>query len=284
MKRLVVVWMLWSSFALGGRLGANLIASDDFEDYTPGSGLSGLNGGAGFTAPWVAGGTTVKAVVNGGLVYSAGQIQVDGGSQSLQITAADNLIDLPGSRAFAATSAANLYLSFLYQETADTGGSDFLQVGFSPNGSNPTLSVIDNVVGPDGIFHVRAGTAGGNASGVVATTGITHFLVLKIANTGAGIAFDRATLYANPTSAVEGNNASVEMGAADVLDLSSSATLALRRAFQEAGDQYRLDAFRIGEQWEDVVPVSVPEPTALSLVGMGLFALLIRLRGRRMNT
>lgn len=252
---------------------ASLIAADNFEDYANGTALAGLAGGTGWDTPWSAAGTGTKTVVNGGLNYSNGDIQINGGARSLQFTYPDGAIDLPAVRSFA-PQTGTFYVSLLYRDVINTGDDDFAQFGLSPDGTNPTLSGLDN----GGAFLARAGTAGGVSSLIPSDLAQTYFLVMRFENVTGGAAFDRVTLYVNPASSIEGGNTGFVTGAADVLNLAGDAYFVHRRAFQEAGDRYQIDSIRIGTSFEDVITV-VPEPGAAGLFLFGA-ALLQAVRSR----
>ena len=79
----------------------------------------------------------------------------------------------------------------------------------------------------------------------------------------------------NPTFLSEGLNSSTSSTLNDALDLSGSAVFNIRRAFQEAGDTYHVDALRIGTSFGDVVS-AIPEPNTWVLVLLGMLLLARR--------
>ena len=270
---LVVLALLSGSY--NSRVEATLIAVEDFESYTAGDPLAGLSGGMGWIDPWRTAGTGDYSISAGGLSYAGGDIAVNGGSQSLRFTFPDGTIQVVANRGLPAQSAT-LYLSLLYRPEVDTlgGNNDFMQVGLLDGDGNPTLSAMDR----NRTFQTRAGTANGSDTGISTDVGNTYFLVLKMENTAGGAAYDRASLFVNPTSLTEAGNASVQIGVADVLDLSSTAVLNFRSAFQEAGDSYSFDHIRLGTTFSDVVTPAIPEPSSIGLLCLGLMVLTRKLK------
>ncbi len=133
---------------------------------------------------------------------------------------------------------------------------------------------------------VRQGTgpAQGNLAwgGTVFTTSDILFLVGSYTfNTGSG-SDDVAQLWINPDSSTFGavsapGGSLSSTGGADLVRIASF-TLYDQSAAEPATGL--LDNLRFGLTWADVTPV-VPEPSSLSLVGLGLAAILARRVGRK---
>ena len=63
-------------------------AADDFESYALGPFVTGSNGGTGWTSSWtVTPGSYSIDVVTASLSYNAIEVDVDGGSQAIQVVA-----------------------------------------------------------------------------------------------------------------------------------------------------------------------------------------------------
>ncbi len=253
----------------------SLISLEDFETYPSAAPLAGLNGGTGWSGGWTTAGTGSYQVIDGGLSYSAGEISVGGGSKALSLSFPNANVEVIANRPLP-TQTGTLYMSLLYRNTIDNTPAvspDFFQAGFLPTSENPAMSVLDR----DGTFQARAGTAppGSQDTGISSDVGVTYFLVLKMENTTGGAAYDTAHIFVNPTFLSEGLNSSTSSTLNDALDLSGSAVFNIRRAFQEAGDTYHVDALRIGTSFGDVVS-AIPEPNTWVLVLLGMLLLARR--------
>ena len=131
---------------------ATLVASDDFNSYASGAGLDGNSGGTGWGASWIA--TSAVQVETGGLSYSSGTVDVDGGSQSLEIIPNEGGSITDGIfrwQLLSSLSDSTVYMSFLFSDTVNddegpggalSGGNDFIQFGFSNGAVNPQTSVL----------------------------------------------------------------------------------------------------------------------------------------------
>jgi len=267
---------------------AALIAYDSFDTYTPGADLNGNNGGTGFTSAWSA--NTIVDVVNGGLSYNAGNVQVNGGSNAVSINGAlAGPTDNTFSRAFTGQSST-VYVSFLFQPVVNggLGQDDFFQFMLNDDTDSENSGTIgmrnqSGTIGNDGYFvRIRDNTAdlGNPEAGVLSVLGRTDFLIGKFSVSGAnGANFDKFDLFINPTSNTEGApNATLTGNSVNALiDF-----FTLRTAFLDTLDAYRFDELRIGTAFADVVPIIpevapiVPEPATMTLAGLGLLALASR--------
>lgn len=262
---------------------AVIIAEDSFESYVAGSQLNGQNGGNGFTAAWSvpAARQTEVTVEASGLTYSGGQILVEGGANAAQYVASEGGIEVIAGRSFAPQAGNGpLYLSFLYQNSDDAGpgsGDDFNQLGFETDPTNnPKASAMDR----NTEYQLRSTTASANSvlTSVTSTAGETALLVLRIEKTGGSTTYNDLQLFVNPTFTDEASNFFVQSTIDSDLDLSGAAALALRKAFQEAGDTYLYDAIRISDSFADAVHFAIPEPMSAGLLGMAGLTLLRRRR------
>jgi hypothetical protein len=229
------------------------VTYESFEDYSIGSKLQtssvGLNYGENWSGPWDMTSSFLAneyLVVGGGLTYSNGSLNINGGNRALQYVASEGGATVAGGRPFASTGGTT-YMSFLYNNTVDTGGSgnDFIQVGLDPSITNPRTSALDR----NSTFQARRGTGTNAGTGITSTTGQTFFLVAKVEK-NASANYNEVSLFVDPTS-------TTEPGVADAVatgnsGISSVANLALRKAFNEVGDTYVFDEFRIGSTFAEV--------------------------------
>ena len=266
---------------------AATLAEDGFEDYTAGDQVHGLNGGQGFTAAWNVGNAARRpefTVVNGGLSYSNGSINILGGNLAAQYSATEGGIDVLAGRSFPAQSGA-VYLSFLYSQSVENGSADFMQIGFDTGTtSNPRVSAMDR----NDEFQLRSTTSAANSvgTGIASDVMETYLIVLKADKTGGSSTYNDLSMWVDPISDVEGDNSPLAISSVNSgLNLSASAAFAIRKAFQESGDTFLIDEIRIGETFADVTASAVvPEPASVAiwlLIGVGLAAFGYRARRKK---
>lgn len=272
---------LWTTALLVGSAmalpaAATPIASDSFDSYSTGA-LAGNNGGTGWGGAWATVNTFANTdVVAGGLSYSAGDVNINGGAQSLLIDMTPG--ELSGisdgllSRALGSSQTGTVYMSLLFRDAVnpDLPATDFVQWGFDTGTTNPNTSVMRR----NGTFQSRSTTTSSNSadSGISTAVGQTFLLVMKAQRTGTN--YDNIALYLNPTTLTE--PVSADAVATANSGIASLDNFVSRSAFHELGDAFQIDAISIGTAYEDVV---VPEPTSLALLAMG--GLLAARRRRR---
>lgn len=271
---------------LARSLSAGIIAADDFESYgigqlEPPSG-SAPYGGSGWIASWNVLDTDRARVqvVARSMVYSAGTVYADGGSQALQLLpGADSGSMLLLGRKIP-TQTAPVYISFLLEAPTvlgATGGNttdDFLQIGMDTSFTNPRIS--GGISGASPQFFARTTTIATNTTyGATVSPTTTYLVVLKFSG-----GYNQTDVYLNPTSNVEGAHTptATRTGASG---MSSLTDLVFRTARHEDGlDWYYIDNVTVGSSFSDVVPV--PEPAALGLAltaALAIGAFVLR-RGR----
>lgn len=261
--------MAASVVGLTRSLSAGIIAADDFESYAlgqlePPSG-SAPYGGSGWSASWNVLDTDRARVqvVARSMVYSAGTVFVDGGLRALQLRPGDDTASMVLLGRPISTQTAPVYISFLLEAPTvlgSTGGNttdDFLQIGMDTSFANPRVS--GGISGVTPRFFARTTTNAANTTlGANVSPTTTYLMVLKFSG-----GYNRADVYINPTSDVEGVHTptATYVGASGVSSLSD---LIFRTARHETGlDWYYIDNVTVGTAFADVVPV--PEPAALAL-------------------
>ena len=234
-----------------GSVGQSQVTYESFENYTVGSKLHtanvGLNHGENWSGPWNivnSGRKNEYTITSGGLTYSAGGLNIDGGDRALQYVATEGGNLVVGGRPFTSTTGTT-YMSFLYNNTVDTGGNDdFTQIGLDSSITNPRTSAIDR-----NTFQARRGTSATDDSGIPSVTGQTYLLVAKIEK-NASTNYNAVSLFVDPTSTTEpGTPDAMVTGDSGT---SSLANLVFRKAFPESGDTFVFDEFRIGSSFADV--------------------------------
>jgi len=261
---------------------AALVAADDFESYGTGS-LSGGNGGTGWQNTWTSNSTTV---VDGGLSYSNGSVNVNGGSRSISVTSTSNNNIL---RQFDGAGTGNeVYFSFLFQMASGEGPEFFNvslnsieQTGTDANKNSP--GQIGDLDTGSFDFGARMARNGGDSSGISYGTGQTHLLVGRISNAGTsdatGANYDLVELWVDPDSSflgtpdafVDSNTTGTAVGSLQYINM--------RTANVGSGDDLRYDEFRIGTSADSVV---IPEPSTMALFAGSLLVFgLTAVRRRR---
>ncbi|HEY8428272.1 MAG TPA: hypothetical protein VIL20_07850 [Sandaracinaceae bacterium] len=244
------------------------LAHEDFA-YAPGAPLLDAAGGRGFVGAWVAGGTNAfvqdNYVISGDSLVFPGLATSGGRVQSPAVGAIAGLTrELEQSLGEDGTTC---YVSFLVrpEETVGDGafGGFFGLVLERP--TEPEL-----FVGKGGGSSLYALENRGGSSivstGIEATAGVTHLLVLKIESFDGA---DTITLYVDP---VPGEPEPATGIVKNDIDLSGTTALTLY-----SSGAFSLDEIRVGDTFASVTPV--PEPS--SAHATALVALLLLAGARR---
>jgi hypothetical protein len=188
-----------------------------------------------------------------------------------------------------AISSGSVYYSFLAEATAFPTGNnyltDLLPLGGSPNGGNDPLSVYvgQQVAGSQfkiGIRHSGEGSGATYATGPWAVLNQVNLFVVKYTFV-AGTGNDTLSLYVNPTpGGSEPGTPDVSLTAAGT-DAASLQTLGFKAQGNATTGNWIFDSLQIGDTWADVTPTTVPEPSAVALLGFGVFGLAVWRRARR---
>ncbi|WP_075089565.1 hypothetical protein [Verrucomicrobium spinosum] len=171
--------------AMASSASAILVAYDSF-DYTVGSSLATLNGGAGFSSAWSIQQTTSGG--NGTVLVSTSGITSTPNHPS-NATAGNGIY---GARSFDRINTGTVYFSFLVDN--DNDGSRFIAFSLMDGGSEKAYlgqSGAGSVWGAFGALNLNSSTASRPP-----VSGMTQ-LVLKVEFDQSGLN-DRATLFVNP--------------------------------------------------------------------------------------
>lgn len=269
---------------------AALIAYDGFESYTAGSnmpdrGAAGeFNGGTGWSNAWDESAVTTgdASVISQSLTYSAGNVTVNGGVNTLQLESNNDDIAL---RSYAPESGT-VFVSYLFRTPSSAGNNpdrDFIQQWNRPTETyiaDGNASLVHDLTGGETQFGARINSSSATNFGSPPNTqeDTTYFLVTRISKTGFGSIgnYETVDVFVNPTSTTTPGTPTATM--TDLDSFSSLSSIGFRLALVESNaDTYLIDEIRVGTSWDAVV---IPEPSTFILVGAALTALvLFRRRG-----
>lgn len=235
---------------------------------------TGVLGGQG---SWASGGTsgTNFLVSSASLSYSAGSVNISGGSQAVTIRQSGSAFN--GARVDLGAinpSGGNIFISALmrYDGTMDTGDS----AGFRLTDATSTGPNGVSMQGVAGVYRAQEAINNNTVNSLGSLTiGSTYFVVYELQSSGS--AWTNAVTYINPTSTTIPGGAEVFTRNPGIAGYSTAQQyLAIRAANIDtgSGDLAYIDEIRVGTTWGDVV---VPEPATVGMLGLGgLVTLLLR--------
>jgi hypothetical protein len=183
----------------GGRLFAEVLVSEGFEDYGLGTAV-GQSGGSGmWTEPWRhLGLQTQQSVVESGLQYDAGGVKINGGERALEVTGRK-----PGSvlaRGFDPVTSPVVYLRFLIQLADDTlNAKVFAAVYFNKGNEGPQAGFTDTGVFFGRLFQSISPNAFVSAGSIEPRR--TYLLVMKLERVSDR--YSKVSLWVDPARDAE---------------------------------------------------------------------------------
>lgn len=260
--------ILLSLLAASSSQGA-LLLSETFDGLTTG----GLNVQNGWTA------LTGVNVVTGGLSYSAGTINVAGGTKHVQSSVGGTVADANATKGFA-TQSGNVWYSFTMKITGSVNNDRYwFGIGEEVSiTSGFTGSFGDTNTGNKNVFaETRINTTPVNsATSLPQTLDQIYFIVARLSKDGAATntnAYDSMEIWIDPTSETLGT-ASLTTDRTNSTTEAGIDTFALT-VLGTPGLQW--DNLRIGNAKADVVDFYViPEPSSAVLLGFGALGLVLR--------
>jgi hypothetical protein len=287
------------SLALAVPAHADLRLYDGF-DYAANSSIRTQGGGTGWlasgtNATWTNTGAATETATSPGMTY--GSLAVNGNKVELagqQSTGNGNnaFIRRDAAQTFGADNTT-LWVSFLGQRTgtksgtAGPGGAPTYHRVFTISffdGATENFSIGENSADPADVWNLNPTTVVADSQHTTTPIDTLAFLLLKITY-GAGDA-DSAQLWVNPNLSL-GEAGLGPAAATDAADNLTFNGIRLSAGGSQSGGilaaSGTLDELRIGDTFADVTPTAapVPEPTALTALGLGALGLLTGRRRRQ---
>lgn len=257
--------------AMAPAASAILVAYDSF-DYTVGSSLATLNGGAGFSSAWSIQQTTAGG--NGTVLVSTSGI-TSTPSHATNNTAGNGIY---GSRSFDRITSGTLYFSFLVDN--DNDGSRFIAFSLMDGGAEKAYlgqSGAGSVWGAFGALNLNSSTASRPT-----VSGMTQ-LVLKVEFDQSGLN-DRATLFVNPDLSGEEPTSGYFTSTGDYFANGLNG-IRMGSGFGNGSQTTTVASFdevRIATDWVSLA--QTPEPGRMLLVVCGLAGVVMRRRRRSLSS
>lgn len=269
---------------------AAIIAADSFNDYSLGA-LDTQNSGSGWSSAWSTASTfgTTSEVTAGGLSYSSGDININGGSMALTVIPNNNHDPLL-NRGFTSSSDTDVWFSLLLNQSVKGVSSstfwDYFAFQVGNGGDNANEGAIGQLNNNGSVFGARATLSGNNRattdSSATINIGTTYLLVGRLSKSDTN--YDSISLWVNPDSITDPGAANAtavyDIGINTVTNFSMRSFL-----FSPPTDnpsEFIIDEVRIGTDYGSVV--AVPEPSVYASV-LGLLGLvLVFIRRRKLRS
>jgi hypothetical protein len=273
----LLLWICLSSFAF--QSSGQIIAIDNFDNYTTGNFSNGSSAGTGWTNNWTVTGSNT-AVVNLNTLLPGQGYTV--GDQTISFTGNNNS---PVRRNFA-PQTDTMYVSYdftLLNGSVDNNdfASLWLQSFQFPSGPNIGFkgnSASNNPNNFDLFARARGGAEVYGSPNL--SIGQTYTLVGQLYKSVPSGNYDRFALWVNPGS---GDANSPQQTSTADSGFSTISSLGWRLVNLDNDDQVLINNLTLGGSWDDVVPAEViPEPSTYAVI-LGIMAIGIAVWRRKMR-
>lgn len=280
---------------------AYLLAYEGF-DYAAGSDLTGMNGGFGWTTPWginssgatIAGANPGDTAAAGSLTYidSLNHMLYTSGNSAFYTGSAGTSSPFRDFFGNTGEEGTTIWVSFLAQRVGPTTNNTGTPFNPYPRAGNVSLFdgnserlAIGNASGAvSNKFALLPAGSGGN---IRASTNDYSTLSLAVVRIDYGPTNnDTAYLFINPTLGIEPSTSTASASTNNF-----NFTFLRVRPFAGANDaansrpyaDLKVDEIRIGTTWQDVTPfiTIVPEPSVITIAGLGALGVWLRSRRNR---
>lgn len=244
------------------------LAFDNFEEYSVGVSLNGLNGGTGWGNAWTANASGVSVIISDHLLtYTSTDGFIYGGGASIAVSGGNSIAAAFRDISFTVSDGSDVYASMLFQVTRQDGATgtmiDNPFTSWSPR-DGAFDAAVDNSLVIGGNARARARV---NNQTISVTTPLqynTTYLVVVCFSGWDDGSYKTTTTWLNPSiDDLNSGNAAIR---ATITQTAGGSTLfdglQLRTNALGVGSEahtFYFDDIRIGTDWMDVVPI--PEPS-----------------------
>ncbi len=245
---------------------AVLIAYDGFAttgapNYTAGTSINGVNGGAGFTGAWPAGGFDAQ---NGGLTF--GSLATTSG----QATIVSNFGFNASTRGIPSTSSGDLWVSWLWSPVDPADSNTYSGFGLTAQFGGADLFYVGDDGAAADTYNVAIRDSG-QVSYSPLVSGQTYFTVVHI-NFGTFANDGSVDVYLNPTP---GGALGAPLRSVSGLNLPATNGLVM---LGYGNGATAFDEIRFGTTYAEVS--AIPEPSTFLLLGAAGLVMVIRRKRR----
>jgi hypothetical protein len=237
--------------------GADLLAFDDFESYTPGVTLNNGAGGSGWAGNWAT--DALEVTVEDGAIPGFGlSVQIDTLGQT------DSIM-----RRAPAAQTETVYIGFVLRTTGGWDSSDFLQFyGNDSTGPSNEDSVSGGIRNHDpSPYFARVGRWPDSANSTTTFHGDdrTYAVVLRFGRTPGETEYDQSAIFIDQATEATAAASKMLAGASDTTTISQ---FHVRTFDIDEGQLIYIDQLKIATTYAEAY-TPVPAPVSSALVGIG---------------
>lgn len=261
---------------------AGLIAWDDFNSYTSGTAINGLNGGHGWVGAWESTLTSSNAGISSQqITYNAGGIS-RGGGNSFVVSQTADAAALRQIFSDKNTSGSDYFMSFIFQVRQEGGGGGNSTDAFASWGANDGRSQGNHTLG--GVQGRRGLARVGNQSTNTANEVVyndTYFMVVGYSGwDGTSYTTSTVWLYNKDQTVISETTGLIATRYAEGLGSQGIVGLQLRTHYlsnsidsnNHVPRTIYFDDIRFGDNWDSVVTGAIPEASTTALIATAIVA------------